>query len=293
MSHRTGFVAVVGRPNTGKSTLVNRLVGQKVSITSRKAQTTRHSVLGIVSRDDGQVVLVDTPGFQTRHGGPLNRALNRTVTDSLGQVDVVLYVVDATRLGEDDEQVLRLVPPEAVVVAVVNKCDLLARQELLLPFIDRLRRAREFAAIVPVSAQSGRQCDDLLDTLVGLLPEGPPLYDTDQVTDRSERFLAAELVREKLFRFTGDELPYGVNVVVDKFETEGELRRILCNVIVGRDSHKGMVIGAGGETLKRIATEARLEMERQFGGKVFLELHVRVDADWQNDPRRLRKYGYV
>lgn len=293
MTHRCGFIAVVGRPNVGKSTLVNRLVGQKVSITSRKAQTTRHSVLGIISRDDAQFVLVDTPGFQTRHRGALNQVLNRAVTDSLGDVDVVLFVVDATKLGERDEQVVRLIPERVPVVAVVNKVDLLERRDLILPYIDRLRQWRDFAAVVPVSAETGVQCDTLLDVVVPFLPEGPPLYDVEQVTDRSERFLAAELVREKLFRFTGDELPYGMVVVVDQFETEGELRRIRCNIIVSRDSHKGMVIGAGGETLKRVATEARQDMERQFGGTVFLEVHVRVDADWIDDPRRLRKYGYV
>jgi GTP-binding protein Era len=293
MTHRCGFIAVVGRPNVGKSTLVNRLVGQKVSITSRKAQTTRHAVIGIISRDDAQFVLVDTPGFQTRHRGGLNQALNRAVTDSLGDVDVVLFVVDATTFGERDEQVLRLIPERVPVVAVVNKVDMLEKRELLLPYIDKLRKLRDFAEVVPVSAETGVQCDTLLDVLVPFIPEGPPLYDVEQVTDRSERFLAAELVREKLFRFTGDELPYGMVVVVDQFETEGELRRIRCNIIVSRDSHKGMVIGAGGSQLKRVATEARQDMERQFGGTVFLEVHVRVDADWIDDPRRLRKYGYV
>ncbi len=293
MTHRCGFIAVVGRPNVGKSTLVNRLVGQKVSITSRKAQTTRHAVLGIISRDDAQFVLVDTPGFQTRHRGGLNQALNRAVTDSLGDVDVVLFVVDAATLGERDEQVLRLIPERVPVVAVVNKVDTLAKRELLLPYIDKLRKMRDFAEVVPVSAETGVQCDTLLDVLTPFIPEGPPLYDVEQVTDRSERFLAAELVREKLFRFTGDELPYGMVVVVDQFETEGELRRIRCNIIVSRDSHKGMVIGAGGSQLKRVATEARQDMERQFGGTVFLEVHVRVDPDWIDDPRRLRKYGYV
>jgi GTP-binding protein Era len=293
MTHRCGFIAVVGRPNVGKSTLVNRLVGQKVSITSRKAQTTRHAVLGIISRDDAQFVLVDTPGFQTRHRGGLNQALNRAVTDSLGDVDVVLFVVDAATLGERDEQVLRLIPERVPVVAVVNKVDTLAKRELLLPYIDKLRKLRDFAEVVPVSAETGVQCDTLLDVLTPFIPEGPPLYDVEQVTDRSERFLAAELVREKLFRFTGDELPYGMVVVVDQFETEGELRRIRCNIIVSRDSHKGMVIGAGGSQLKRVATEARQDMERQFGGTVFLEVHVRVDPDWIDDPRRLRKYGYV
>ena len=293
MSHRCGTVAVVGRPNVGKSTLVNRLVGQKVTITSRKAQTTRHAVLGIVTRPDAQFVFVDTPGYQTRHGGPLNRSLNRAVTDSLPQVDVALLMVEATRFGEDDRRVLMLVPRSVPVVVAVNKVDLLPRKEALLPFLDTLSRERDFAALVPISAEKGTQCDGLLDALLPHLPEGESLYDEDQVTDRSERFLAAEILREKVFRFTGDELPYGTGVVVGSFQTEGELRRIECTVVVARDSHKGMVIGQGGERLKRIATEARLDMERQFGGRVYLDVRVRVDPDWTSDPRRLRKYGYA
>ncbi|MBL8532467.1 MAG: GTPase Era [Betaproteobacteria bacterium] len=293
MTHRCGFVAVVGRPNVGKSTLVNRLVGQKVTITSRKAQTTRHAVLGIVSREDAQFVFVDTPGYQTRHGGALNRALNRAVTDSLSDVDVILLVLEGTRFGDEDRKVLRLVPPQVPVVVALNKIDLIARKEDLLPFLAQLQHEREFAAMVPVSAEKGTQCDSLLDALALCLPEGPALYDVDQVTDRSERFLAGEILREKIFRLTGDELPYGTGVVVTSFETEGQLRRIECVVVVARETHKGMVIGQGGQQLKRIATEARMDMERQFGGRVYLDVRVRVDADWSHDPRRLRKYGYA
>jgi len=291
--HRCGFVAVVGRPNVGKSTLVNRLVGQKVTITSRKAQTTRHAVLGIVSRPDAQLVFVDTPGYQTRHGGALNRSLNRAVTDSLSGVDAVLLVIEGTRLTDEDRRVMGLIPTGVPVVVALNKIDLLPRKEALLPLLEMLGRERDFSALVPISAGKGLQCDALVDALAGCLPEGPAMYDEDQVTDRSERFLASEILREKVFRFTGDELPYGTGVVVDHFETEGELRRIGCVIVVARDSHKGMVIGEGGQQLKRMATEARLDMERQFGGRVFLDVRVRVDADWSNDPRRLRKYGYA
>ncbi|MEI7969877.1 MAG: GTPase Era [Betaproteobacteria bacterium] len=293
MTQRCGFVAVVGRPNVGKSTLVNRLVGQKVTITSRKAQTTRHAVLGIVSGADAQFVLVDTPGYQTRHGGALNRSLNRAVMDSLNDIDAALLVIEGTRFGEEDRRVLRLVPDRIPVVVALNKIDILPRREELLPFMDMLRQERDFAALVPISAEKGSQCDALLTALAPLLPEGPALYDIDQVTDRPERFLAGEIVREKIFRLTGDELPYGTGVVVTAFETVGNLRRIECVIVVARETHKGMVIGHGGHQLKRIATEARLDMERQFGGRVFLEVRVRVDADWSNDPRRLRKYGYA
>jgi GTP-binding protein Era len=292
MTHRFGHVAVVGRPNVGKSTLVNRLVGQKVTITSRKAQTTRHAVLGIVTLPEAQVAFVDTPGYQTRFGGPLNRSLNRAVTDTLLGVDAVLFVVDAGRLGEADRKALQLVPEGVPVVAVVNKVDLLERKEALLPFLDQLSRERDFAALVPISAETGLQCDVLLEALVKSLPEGEAAYDEDQVTDRSERFLAAEIVREKLFRLTGDELPYGASVVVESFTTEGALRRVHCVIIVARETHKGMVIGEGGQHLKRIASEARQDMEREFDGRVFLDVRVRVDPAWMRDPRRLAKYGY-
>lgn len=293
MTHRCGYVAVVGRPNVGKSTLVNRLVGQKITITSRKPQTTRHPVLGIVTREDAQLVFVDTPGYQTRHGGVLNQSLNRTVTDALGDVDVVLFMVEGTKFGDDDRRVLDLIPAHLPVVACVNKIDRVERKETLLPFLQQLSEARDFAALVPVSAEEGTQCDRLVDALAGLLPEGEALYDAEQVTDRSERFLAAEIVREKVFRFTGDELPYGTGVVVESFEQEGRLRRIFCNIIVSRSSHKRMVIGEGGATLKRIGTDARRDMEREFGGRVYLDLRVRVDPNWSTDPSRLRKYGYA
>lgn len=291
--HRCGYVAVVGRPNVGKSTLVNRLVGQKVTITSRKPQTTRHPVLGIVTTPGAQIVFVDTPGYQTRHGGVLNQSLNRTVTDSLTDVDVVLFMVEGTKFGDADRQVLKLIPEDTPVVACINKVDILERKDALLPFLQALSAEREFAALVPISAEQGMQCDRLVEALAALLPEGPPFYDADQVTDRSERFLAAEIVREKVFRLTGDELPYGTGVVIASFEVEGNLRRIYCNIVVARASHKGMVIGQGGTTLKRIGTEARRDMEREFGGRVFLDIRVRVDPNWNMDPARLRKYGYA
>ncbi len=291
--HRTGFVAIVGRPNVGKSTLLNRLVGQKVSITSRKPQTTRHRVTGIVTTADAQFVFVDTPGFQTVHGGALNQALNRTVTDSLAGVDAIVWMIEADHFGARDEAVLKLLPSDHPVILAINKIDRLKDKTVLLPLIERIGKLREFAAIVPISAQGGTQCDDLLRAVRELLPEQPAIYDEDQFTESSERFLAAEMVREKIFRLTGDELPYGANVAVETFETEGENRKIRCLIVVGRENHKAMVIGAGGGKLKEIATEARLDMERLFGGKVFLELWVKVDPGWTDDPKAMRKYGYV
>jgi len=290
--HRTGFVAIVGRPNVGKSTLLNQLVGQKVSITSRKPQTTRHRVTGIVTTADAQFIFVDTPGFQTAHGGALNQALNRTVTDSLAGVDAIVLVIEAEQFGVRDEAVLKLLPQDRPVILAINKIDRLKDKGVLLPLMQRIGSLRDFAAIVPISAQAGVQCDDLLRAIREQLPEQPAIYDEDQITESSERFLAAELVREKIFRLTGDELPYTANVVVETFETEGENRKIRCLIVVGRENHKAMVIGAGGAKLKEIATEARLDMERLFGGKVFLELWVKVDRGWTDDPNAMRKYGY-
>jgi len=291
--HRAGYVAIVGRPNVGKSTLLNRLVGQKVSITSRKPQTTRHQVTGIVTLPDVQYVFVDTPGFQTAHGGALNQALNRAVTDTFAGVDVIVFVVEAGHFGAQDEAVLKLLPGDQPVVLAINKVDRLKERAALLPFIQRLSALREFTAVVPVSAKAGTQCDDLLRALREHLPEQAAFYEEGEITDRSERFLAAELVREKIFRLTGDELPYGANVVVETFETEGDHRRIRCLIVVGREGHKPIVIGAGGAKLKEIATEARLDMERLFGGKVFLELWVKVEPGWTDDPKAMRKYGYA
>jgi len=290
--HRAGFVAIVGRPNVGKSTLLNQLVGQKVSITSRKPQTTRHRVTGIVTTPDAQFIFVDTPGFQTVHGGALNQALNRTVTDSLAGVDAIVLLVEAEHFGARDEAVLKLIPPERAVILAINKIDQLKDKGVLLPLMQRIGNLRDFAAIIPISAKTGAQCDDLLKAVRAQLPERAAMYEEDQITESSERFLAAEMVREKIFRLTGDELPYGANVVVETFETEGDNRKIRCLIVVGRENHKAMVIGAGGAKLKDIATEARLDMERLFGGKVFLELWVKVDAGWTDDPKAMRKYGY-
>ncbi|MBS0545007.1 MAG: GTPase Era [Proteobacteria bacterium] len=289
---RTGFVAIVGRPNVGKSTLLNRLIGQKISIVSSKAQTTRHRVTGILTNDDAQFVFVDTPGFQTQHRNALNRSMNRTVSQVLADVDLVFFVIEAGRFGEDDRKVLEVIPADARVVLVINKVDLLKDKTRLLPFIDEVRALRDFVEIVPLSAERGRNVEALVATATPLLPEGEPMYAEDEITDRSERFLAAEFLREKLFRLLGDELPYGIAVEIEKFETEGNLRRIFAAVIVDKPGHKGIVIGKGGEKLKRISSEARVELEKLFDGKVYLEVWVKVKSGWTDDERALKSLGY-
>ena len=291
--HRTGCVAIVGRPNIGKSTLLNRLVGMKVSITSRRPQTTRHRITGIVTEPDAQLVLVDTPGFQTVHGGALNKLMNRVVTDSLEGVDVVLFVVEAGTFAADDRKVLALLPKRIPVVLVINKIDRAKDKRRLLPFIARVSTEFEFAQVVPVSAAKGTQVDRLLVAIKPYLPEGPVIYGEDEVTDRPERFLAAELLREKLFRLLGEELPYAATVVVEKFETEAGLRRIHAAIVVDKPNHKAMIIGKGGAKLKEIATQARLDMEKLFGGKVFLEVWVKVNAGWAGSLRALKNLGYA
>ncbi len=289
---RTGFVAIVGRPNVGKSTLLNRLIGQKISIVSRKAQTTRHRVTGILTQGDAQLVFVDTPGFQTRHRNALNRSMNRTVSQVLADVDLVFFVVEAGRFGEDDRKVVEVLPADARVVLVINKVDRLEDKSRLLPFIAKMAEAYPFTEIVPLSAERGTNVDTLLKAAVPLLPVGEAMFGADEITDRSERFLAAEFLREKLFRLLGDELPYGIAVEIEKFETEGNLRRIHAAVVVDKPGHKGIVIGKGGEQLKRIASEARVELEKLFDGKVFLEVWVKVKSGWADDERALKSLGY-
>jgi GTP-binding protein Era len=289
---RSGYIAIVGRPNVGKSTLLNRLVGEKISIVSRKAQTTRHRITGILTTDGAQFVFVDTPGFQTRFANALNRSMNRGVTQTLADVDLVLYVVEAGRFDAQDKAVLKLLPADRPVILVVNKTDQLQDRQALLPFLAEVAAAHDFAAVVPVSAAKGRQTDELLAEARKHLPNDGLLFDEDELTDKSERFLAAEYVREKLFRLLGDELPYSTTVEIEKFEVEGNLRRIFAAVVVDRDSHKAIVIGKNGESLKRIASEARQDMERLFGGKVYLEVWVKVKSGWADDERLLKSLGY-
>ncbi|MEF7614700.1 GTPase Era [Aquincola sp. MAHUQ-54] len=289
---RCGLVAIVGRPNVGKSTLMNALVGQKVSITSRKAQTTRHRITGIHTVGESQFVFVDTPGFQTRHGTALNRTLNRTVQGALADVDVVLFVVEAGRFGLDDAKVLALLPEHKPVLLVANKLDAVNRRAEMMPWLKSMQERRDFAEFVPMSAQKKTDIERLLGIVRPYLPEQPWFYEEDALTDRTDRFLAAELIREKLFRLTGDELPYTSTVVIDKFEEEGALRRIAATIVVERDAHKGMIIGERGERLKRIGSEARQELEHLMDAKVFLELWVKVRSGWADSEEHLRSYGY-
>jgi len=294
---RSGYIAIVGRPNVGKSTLLNHLIGQKISITSRKAQTTRHRIHGIRTDEHTQFVFVDTPGFQTKHLNALNRGMNRVVTGSLRDVQVVLYMLEALRLDERDQEVLKLLPDNRPVILVINKIDRVADKGQLFSFAERVATEFKFAAIVPVSAKLGSKLDELLDTIRCHLPESGMIYDKDDITDRSERFLAAEILREKIFRYTGDELPYTTSVVIEQFKMEGsrhqpKLRRIHAAILVDRESHKAMLIGKKGEKLKEIASQARLDMEKLFDGKVFLEVFVKLRSGWADDERVLRTLGY-
>jgi len=289
---KSGYIAIVGRPNVGKSTLLNRLIGEKISIVSRKAQTTRHRIMGILTRPDAQYVFVDTPGFQTKHTNALNRTMNRGVTQALAEVDAVILVIEADRFDERDLAVIKLLPTERPVILAVNKIDQMKERAKLLPILAKLAEQFPFAAIVPVSAAKGSQLDDLLGEVRKHLPNDELLFGEDEITDKSERFLASEYIREKLFRLIGDELPYAATVEIEKFEIEGELRRISAAIVVDRQAHKGIVIGKGGETLKRIASEARQDMERLFDGKVFLEVFVKVKSGWSDDERLLKSLGY-
>ena len=291
-AHRAGYIAIVGRPNVGKSTLLNRLIGQKISITSRKPQTTRQRITGILTRKDAQLVFVDTPGFQTQHRSALTRIMNRSVTQSLQEVDVVLWVIEALKFGKLDAELQKLLPKNVPLVLAINKVDRLDDKNLLLPFVKEISERRELSAIVPLSAQKGERLDELLKAVVPLLPEGPPLFGEDEITTSNERFLATELIREKLFRLLGEELPYATAVEIERFETQGELRRIYASIIVDKANQKAIVIGKGGEKLKLIATQARKDMERLFGGKVFLEVWVKVKSGWADSEATLRRMGY-
>jgi GTP-binding protein Era len=291
-SFRCGTIAIAGRPNTGKSTLLNRLVGQKLAIVSPKAQTTRHVVTGILTRADCQFVFLDSPGLQRQHREALHRALNRRASAALSECDVVAFVVEALRFGAEDRTVLDRIPVGQATIAVVNKVDRVRRTGELLPFLERLARERDFYAIVPVSARSGKNIPELLRVLRDALPEVPAMFPPEQLTDRDERFFAAESLREKLFQQLGEEVPYCCEVLVDSFRQERSLRRIEATILVDRESQKGIVVGAKGAQLKRIAEAARKDMERMFGGKVYLGVWVKVRSGWSDDERVLRQLGY-
>ena len=290
---RCGFVAIVGRPNVGKSTLMNHLIGQKISITSKKAQTTRHKVNGIYTDQEAQLIFVDTPGFQTYHRNALNDRLNQNVTEAMAGVDVIVFVIEALRFSEADREVLQKLPKHIPVLLVINKADKAKAKDntLINDFIAEVEREFSFTKILLVSAKHGVGIAQLINTLKPILPLGIPLYPEDMVTDKSSRFLAMEIVREKLFRYLGEELPYAMNVEVEQFEEEEGLYRIYIAVLVDKDSQKGILIGKGGEKLKKISTEARLDMEKLFGTKVFLKVWVKVKSGWADDVRFLRELG--
>ena len=289
---RCGYIAIVGRPNVGKSTLMNQLIGAKVSITSRKAQTTRHRITGIQTLDDAQFIYVDTPGFQTRHSNALNKTLNKTVTNTLISADVILYLVEAGTFGPADQQVIDLLPKDVPCLLVINKSDRVKDKAALMPFAQEVSNKHNFAAIVPVSAKLKFQLDALQGEIKRFLPENAPIFGPDDITDRSEKFLASEIVREKLFRLVGDELPYTSTVLIEKFEQEGDLRRIFAAILVERDTHKSMVIGNKGARLKEVSSQSRLDMEKLFGGPVYLEIWVKVKSGWADNEAGLRAYGY-
>jgi GTP-binding protein Era len=296
---RCGLIAIVGKPNVGKSTLLNALVGQKISITSRKAQTTRHRITGMHTLGQTQFVFVDTPGFQTLHANALNRSLNRTVQGAVQDVDLVLFVTEAGRFNQADSKVLALLGDGIPTLLIANKLDQVTQRANLAPWLQEMQQRHAFAEFVPMSAKNTRDVARLLAICEKFLPEQPWFYDADELTDRSERFMAGEMVREKLFRLTGDELPYTSTVIVDQFaeeppERKGQKRlvRIAATIVVERDGHKAMVIGDKGERIKRIGTETRVELERLFDAKVFIELWVKVRSGWADDEARVRSFGY-
>lgn len=294
VNFRCGTVALVGRPNVGKSTLLNALIGAHVAATARKPQTTRHRILGICSDERAQLIFVDTPGLHQKAPRALNRQLNRTAAHAIAEVDVLAFVVDATNFGDDDSYALaQLVAAKKPIVLVVNKIDLLADKRALLPYVERMQALHPFTASALVSATKYNGFEQLKNALIAELPEGEAQFAPDEITNRSERFLAAEFVREQLIRLLGDELPYASTVTIDEFTLEGNLKRVQATIWVERDSQKAIVIGEGGSRLKEIGTKSRMAMERLFGNKVFLGLWVKVKSGWSDDERALQQFGYL
>ena len=292
-ARRCGYVAIVGRPNVGKSTLLNHILGQKISITSRKPQTTRHQVLGIKTEDNYQVIFVDTPGLHRGEDKAINRYMNKAASSAIRDVDLVLFLVDRTAWTEEDQMVLEHVQRAKLpTLLVVNKVDLLEDKNVLLPHLQSLADRGEFEAIVPVSALRQRNVDSLEQEILKYLPEAEHFYPEEQITDRSQRFLAAEIVREKIMRQLGDELPYSVTVEIEEFGLEGEVAHISALILVERKGQKKIIIGDKGSRLRSIGTDARKDMERLFDCKVMLRLWVKVKSGWSDDERALRSLGY-
>ena len=290
---RCGYVAIVGRPNVGKSTLLNHILGQKISITSRKPQTTRHQVLGIKTEDNHQIIFVDTPGLHKDAGKAINRYMNRAASAAIRDVDLVIFVVDRTAWTEEDSIVLEQIEQSGLpTMLVVNKIDLLADKTELLPHLQSLAAKAEFSAILPVSALRQHNVDALEEQILTLLPESGHFFPEDQITDRSQRFLAAEIVREKIMRQLGDELPYSIAVEIEEFAQEGEVLHISAVIFVERTGQKRILIGDKGSRLRSIGSDARRDMEGLFDSKVMLRLWVKVKSGWSDDERALRSLGY-
>jgi GTP-binding protein Era len=290
-----GFVSIVGRPNVGKSTLLNKLIGQKISITSRKPQTTRQNIMGIKTEGSRQIIFIDTPGLhqEDEKSRAMNRYMNRTAASAFKNVDVVIWVIDARRFTKEDENVLAALQScQAPIILAANKIDRLENKDKLLPVIEALSHKLTFADIVPLSAKTAQQVDRLESCLYRYLPEGAHHYDEDQITDRSQRFLAAELVREKIMRQLGDELPYQIAVEIEQFKQQGKILHISALIWVERDGQKAIVIGEKGERLRLIGSNARVDMEKLFDSKVMLKLWVKVKGGWSDDDRALRSLGY-
>lgn len=290
---RCGFIAIVGRPNVGKSTLLNHVLHQKISITSRKPQTTRHRILGIKTIDANQFVYVDTPGMHKSQKKAINRMMNQTATSALDGVDVVLFVVERLVFNEEDQIVLEALRKVKVpVLLLINKCDLLDTRERLLPHIERLSKFRDFAEIIPLSVLGGLNIDTVESCVKKYLPVGPFMYPEDQITDRSSRFMAAEIIREKITRQLGDELPYEVTVEIEKYTIQDAVVHIHALILVDKESQKQIIIGSKGDRLKTIGSAARVDMERAFESKVMLNLWVKVKSGWADDERALQSLGY-
>jgi GTPase len=291
MKKRCGTIAIVGQPNVGKSTLLNYFIGTKLSITSRKAQTTRYQLLGIHTTPETQYIFVDTPGYQLKHLNTLNKNLNKTVKQALQNVDVILFLIEPRQMTEVDEKILQMIPEETPIILVINKVDRLKEKSKLLELIQVFKESERYKEIIPTSVKKKNNLKELLESTYQFLPEQEFIYEDNEITDKNERFLAAEIIREKIFRFTGQEVPYSVAVEIEKFEHEGNVRRIFAAIIVERDAHKPMIIGNKGIRLKEISTNARVDMEKLFGGKVWLETWVKVQKGWSDDLRALKSLG--